>query len=81
MFLCKQKQKTKNDLQTRALYSLEGLLQYKANVHCILEGSVCAIYNAAQSHLNSLDELQRRLWRRLGSPSPKHFYEKAAWLH
>ena len=64
-------------LQTRAFYSLDGLLQqYKAHVLCILEGSVCAIYHAAQSHLNSLDELQRRFVEKLGLTESEAFLRK-----
>ena len=63
----KASQKIAAILNTRSFHSLEGLLQqYKANVLCILEGSACAIYHAAQSHLSTLDELQRRFVRKLG---------------
>ena len=64
-------------LRTRSFYSLDGLLQqYKAHVLCILEGSACAIYHAAQSHLSTLDELQRRFVRKLGLNESEAFLRK-----
>ena len=58
------------------LLSVGLLQQYKAHVLCILEGSACAIYHAAQPHLSTLDELQRRFVRKLGLDESEAFLRK-----
>ena len=54
-------------LKTRAFYNAAELIQqFKSHVLCLLEQSAVAIYNAARTHLESLNALQRNFVRELG---------------
>ena len=65
-------------LHKNSLYSLGGLLhQYNTHVLYMLEGSACAIYHAAQSHLSTLDELQHRFVEKLWLNGSAAFLRKS----
>ena len=56
----KVRPKIKALLRTRPYYDMLALVtQFKTHCLCIIEGSTGAIYHAASSHLESLDDLQQ----------------------
>ena len=66
--------KIKAILNTRAYYNTDGLVQqYKSHVLCLLEQSAVAIYHAAQTHLESLNNLQRKFIHELGVSDEEAF--------
>ncbi len=72
----KAKPKIKAILSTRGYYrTVDMIQQYKTHALCLLEASVCAIYHAAQSHLNSLDSIQAHFVRELGLTEEEAFLQ------
>ena len=61
-------------LATKHFYDTPGLIkQYKSHVLCLLEGSALAIYHAAVSNLDKLDDLQFHFLRAIGVTESEAF--------
>ena len=72
----KARPKVKAILATRNYYSLSDMMQqYKSHALCHLESSCCAIYHAAQTHLNTLDAIQESFVHELGLTHQDAFLE------
>ena len=72
----KARPKIRAILNTRAYYDTLGLLQqYKAHVLCLLGQSALAIFHAAQSHLESLNRIQRSFVQELGLTEAQAFLQ------
>ena len=70
----KARPKIRAILNTRSYYDTGGLLQqYKVHVLCLLGQSALAIYNAAQSYLDSLNRVQRSFIQELGLTEEEAF--------
>ena len=66
--------KIKAILATKPFYATPGLIkQYKSHVLCLLEGSAIAIYHAAESNLDKLDDLQSHFLRDIGVTESEAF--------
>ena len=72
----KARPKIRAILNTRAYYDTLGLLQqYKAHILCLLAQSALAIFHAAQSHLESLNRIQRSFVQELGLTEAQAFLQ------